>query len=125
MRLFLTLLSLFVISACTSQHDQMVEKGFPLSYADGFADGCHSGKKAGGALFEEFKKDVTRFSNEAKYAQGWSDGFRQCELEEEAQERSVRMAIESQQMQSYHKDAIGPNYLKGMNIDTDALNKLK
>ncbi|MEH6527772.1 MAG: hypothetical protein V7723_17015 [Sneathiella sp.] len=125
MRLFWILASFLLVTACTSQRDQMVQDGFPLSYADGFADGCHSGKKAGGALFEEFKKDVTRFSAEAQYAQGWSDGFRQCELEEEAQERSVRTAIQSQQMQNYHKDVIGPDFFNGMNIDTDAINKLK
>ena len=58
-----------------------------------------------------------------RYAQGWSDGFRQCENEEETAERQARMAIEVQNMQDHHKDRIGHEFLKG--IDTSALKSLK
>lgn len=89
------LLSLF---GCTNTKDDMVAKGFPLAYAEGFDDGCHSGNKAGGSLFDEFKKDVDRFNTGSDYAQGWSDGFRQCESEQEAIQRQTRMAIEQQKL---------------------------
>ncbi|WP_228768381.1 hypothetical protein [Shewanella sp. TC10] len=96
-------LSLLIITACQSTRDSMVEQGYPLAYADGFQDGCDSGNKAGGSLFDQFKKDVTRFNTETDYAQGWSDGFRQCETEQESIQRQVRMSIEQQNLQQQKK----------------------
>ena len=71
----------------------MIKEGYPLSYAEGFDDGCHSGNKAGGSLFDQFKKDTRRFEQDSQYAQGWSDGFRQCESQQEATQRQTRLAI--------------------------------
>lgn len=85
-------------AGCMSEKEAMVKRGYPLAYADGFDDGCHSGKKAGGDLFNEFRKDVRRFDDDRCYAQGWSDGFRQCESEEEALMRRTGMAIEQQRL---------------------------
>ncbi len=76
----------------------MIRQGYPPSYADGFEDGCHSGKKAGGNMFDQFKKDVRRFQKDLQYAQGWSDGFRQCEAQQEAMERQMRTNIEQQRL---------------------------
>jgi len=89
-----------VISGCAtqSQHDTMVSQGYPLAYADGFDDGCQSGKNAGGSIFDQFKKDVQRFGQDTQYTQGWSDGFRQCETAEEASQRQIRMNIEQQRL---------------------------
>ncbi len=92
-----------LLSGCATQKETMVKQGYPLPYADGFDDGCHSGKKAGGSLFDQFKKDVRRFESDSQYAQGWSDGFRQCESEEEAIQRQVRMAIEQQKLSEQRK----------------------
>jgi len=76
--------SLLFTTGCVSQKESMIQQGYPVAYADGFEDGCHSGKKAGGSMFDQFKKDVNRFEKHDKYTQGWSDGFRQCESEQEA-----------------------------------------
>lgn len=84
------------LSGCVSQKEGMIKEGYPVAYADGFDDGCHSGKKAGGSMFDQFKKDVRRFENDDEYAQGWSDGFRQCETEEENLERQIRQGMEQQ-----------------------------
>lgn len=92
----LSTFSLAFLSGCVSQKESMIKEGFPVAYADGFDDGCHSGKKAGGNMFEQFKKDVRRFENDREYAQGWSDGFRQCETEEENLERQIRQGMEQQ-----------------------------
>ena len=51
--LFVSLL--FVMTGCVSQKENMIQQGYPLAYADGFDDGCHSGKKAGGLLFEQYE----------------------------------------------------------------------
>ena len=68
---------LLLLSGCATQKETMIKEGYPLAYAEGFDDGCHSGRKAGGNMFEQFKKDVRRFDKDSQYAQGWSDGFRQ------------------------------------------------
>ncbi len=121
---------LILTTSCVSQHDAMIQQGYSMSYADGFEDGCHSGKKAGGSLFDQFKKDVDRFNNDSKYGQGWSDGFRQCESEQEAQARQIRMSIEQQSLleQKKHNDweeqrQLEKEALDG--IDTSGLENLK
>lgn len=95
---FLFLVMVLLISGCMSQKEMMIKQGYPLPYADGFDDGCHSGKKAGGYLFDQFKKDVKRFNSDSDYAQGWSDAFRQCESEVEASDRIMRMGMEQQRL---------------------------
>ncbi|MEA1946153.1 MAG: hypothetical protein U9N83_02480 [Thermodesulfobacteriota bacterium] len=112
-----------LLFGCASQKQTMIKQGYPESYADGFEDGCHSGKKAGGNLFEQFKKDVVRFNKDKNYAQGWSDGFRQCETEQEALDRQTRMSIEWQRMDNERKRSMEHEALKG--LDTSGLKNLK
>ncbi|MCL1141825.1 hypothetical protein [Shewanella gaetbuli] len=126
--LLLVLVALSV-TACVSTRDTMIEQGYPLAYADGFQDGCDSGNKAGGSLFDQFKKDITRFNSDTDYAQGWSDGFRQCETEQESIQRQTRMAIEQQKLQEQRKandiaskHALETKVMKG--IDTSGLESL-
>jgi len=128
--LALTLSLFLILSGCVTQRDTMLQQGYPLSYADGFDDGCHSGKKAGGSMFDQFKKDVRRFQADPQYAQGWSDGFRQCETEQEALERQTRMSIEQQRLTEERKHDkweekrhLEREALKG--IDTRGLENLK
>ncbi len=52
----LIILVALALSGCVSQKESMIKQGYPLAYADGFDDGCHSGNKTGGSMFEEFKK---------------------------------------------------------------------
>lgn len=119
-----------LFAGCVSQKQGMIDQGYPLSYADGFDDGCHSGKKAGGNMFEQFKKDVRRFSADPQYAQGWSDAFRQCETEQEALERQTRMAMEQQRYfeTKKHYDWEEQHHLERealKGIDTSGLENLK
>jgi len=121
---------LVLLSGCATQKEIMLKQGYPLAYADGFDDGCHSGKKAGGSYFDQFKKDVNRFESDNKYAQGWSDGFRQCESEQEAIQRQIRMSIEQQELTEQRKNNkllkqrhLEHEVLKG--VDTESLKNLK
>ena len=107
-------ISLLLLAGCESQREQLLEQGYPVSYADGFEDGCHSGKRAGGALFEDFKKDVRRFERDKRYAQGWSDAFRQCESEQEAMDRQMRMSLEIQQMEEARQERITKDAFSGL-----------
>jgi hypothetical protein len=45
--------------------------GFPLTYRQGYADGCAS---AGGAA----RKDASRFAADGNYRTGWQDGLALC-----------------------------------------------
>jgi hypothetical protein len=78
-------------AGCASRADVAPKPENPDSYADGFEDGCFSGNKAGQELFGQFMKDLARFDTEKNYALGWSDGFRQCETEQEALDRKARV----------------------------------
>jgi len=127
---FLALVAAIAVAGCLSTHDSMVRDGYPLAYADGFDDGCHSGHKAGGSLFDQFRKDVRRMNADTQYAQGWSDGFRQCESEEEAAQRQARMSIEQQKLiearkrnEQAERRHLEKQALKG--IDTRGLQNLK
>ncbi|OUR71569.1 hypothetical protein A9Q78_09225 [Methylophaga sp. 41_12_T18] len=129
-KLIIATLGLLIVSGCVTQKEMMVKQGYPLAYAEGFDDGCHSGNKAGGSLFDQFKKDVVRFNDEKQYAQGWSDGFRQCETEQESLLRQIRIAVEQQQLAEQRKQ----NQLKEQyhlereimrGIDTSGLENLK
>ena len=121
-----------VFTGCASQSETMVQEGYPLAYAQGFEDGCTSGKKAGGSMFDQFKKDINRFGKHGKYTQGWSDGFRQCEKEEEALERQVRMNMEQQRINDERERnekmdtyMLESQALKDVHYDAKLLNTLK
>ena len=116
------IVSTLLLTGCATTSETMKADGYPASYADGFEDGCHSGKKAGGSYFDQFKKDINRFNTDKEYAQGWSDSYRQCETEQEALDRQSRMSIEWQKMNNDRKSNIEHEALKG--IDTSGLKKL-
>lgn len=76
-----TLLALLLagisLAGCQSATPQLSDD-YPPEYAAGFGDGCASGRQAGGAL-TQFRKDVPRYLGQPLYAEGWNDGYRQCE----------------------------------------------
>jgi hypothetical protein len=57
----------------------MIEHGYPPAYADGYGDGCSSGRQAAGLMVGDFRKNVPRYLAERQYETGWDDGFRQCQ----------------------------------------------
>ncbi|NBF03150.1 hypothetical protein GV819_12700 [Pseudomonas sp. Fl5BN2] len=79
---------LVLISGCESTHEHLLRLGYPPAFADGFDDGCISGRQAAGAMTGEFRKDVLRDLKDRQYATGWSDGFRQCQAMLENQDRN-------------------------------------
>ena len=118
--------ALVFLSGCISQRDSMIQQGYPMSYVDGFDDGCHSGKKAGGMMFEHFKKDVKRFDTDSQYAQGWSDAFRQCETEQESLDRQTRMSMQQQQLTEQRKQNDLQEQRHALDgVDTSGLENLK
>lgn len=67
-----------LFGGCQSTREQMTAEGYPVPFIDGFEAGCGSGRQAAGAL-DPFRKDVPRYLQQPEYAQGWDDGFRQCQ----------------------------------------------
>ena len=76
---------LVLLVGCQSAHEQMVQQGYPPAFADGYQDGCVSGRHAVGAL-GDFVKNVPRYLQEKQYSTGWDDGFSQCQTTAQTQQ---------------------------------------
>lgn len=76
-----------LLAGCESTHEQMVGRGYPPAYADGFQDGCSSGRQAAGVMVGDFRKNVPRYLHELQYETGWDDGFRQCKATQDSAEQ--------------------------------------
>ncbi|MBM7063077.1 hypothetical protein JQX08_20360 [Pseudomonas sp. UL073] len=81
------LLLALLLAGCQSTHDYLLEQGYPPAYADGFRDGCSSGRQANGSISAGFSKDVPRYLADRHYEGGWDDGFRQCQAMAASEER--------------------------------------
>jgi hypothetical protein len=66
------------LAACGSIEDTLIERGHPPAYAEGYADGCASGKEAAGGLFAQSRKDAGRYGADQEYTPGWDAGFAKC-----------------------------------------------
>ncbi|MCO7555026.1 hypothetical protein [Metapseudomonas otitidis] len=75
-----------LLAGCETTHDYLVAQGYPPAFADGYQDGCSSGRQAAGAITGEFRKDVPRYLRDRTYAEGWGDGFEQCKEQMRSQE---------------------------------------
>lgn len=78
---------LLLLAGCESTHQQLIDQGYPAPYADGFQDGCSSGRQAAGVMTGNFRKDVPRYLHNHQYESGWDDGFRQCQAMQQNQEQ--------------------------------------
>ncbi|MFJ4376427.1 hypothetical protein ACIP1T_27905 [Pseudomonas japonica] len=79
--------AVLLLAGCQSTRQQLIEKGYPPAYADGFQDGCGSGRQAAGVMAGEFRKDVPRYLHNRQYETGWDDGFRQCQAMRQNQDQ--------------------------------------
>ena len=79
----------FAFTGCASTAENMRAQGYGPEYSQGYGDGCDSGKKAAGSMFDQFKKNVSSYDRIHKYREGWDDGYKQCRSEEAQLERSI------------------------------------
>ncbi len=77
--LLFVLVTLVALAACSSKRGQLIQEGATPAYADGYVDGCDSGKQAGGAILTETKKDADRYASRSEYAKGWDEAFKRCQ----------------------------------------------
>lgn len=75
------------LAGCQTTHEELLATGYPPAFADGFEDGCGSGRQAAGVITGVFRKDVPRYVKDRTYAEGWEDGFRQCKAMRESEDR--------------------------------------
>ena len=118
-------LSLLLLTGCQSDREAMIQKGYPPAYADGFDDGCGSGKKAGGDMFSQFAKDVDRYHHDKTYREGWDDGYKECRSEQAALQKQIDQSIEQQKLmeqKKHDKKMEEKHMLDG--IDTSGLENL-
>lgn len=66
------------LAGCQNTAQGLLAEGYPPEYAAGFDAGCGSGRQAAGAP-GSFRKDVPRFQAQPLYADGWRDGYQQCQ----------------------------------------------
>ena len=83
------LAALFALSGCASTSETMMQQGHGPDYSHGYEDGCKSGRKAGGSMFDQFTKNVRQYDSNGKYREGWNDGFRVCKGEEKEMLHSI------------------------------------
>lgn len=103
-RLSGALLALVLLTACASSKERLLAQGYPPAFANGYEDGCGSGRQAAGAL-DNFRKDVPAYLADAQYATGWDDGFRQCQASTTADiERKLQPRSESDREWRRHVD---------------------
>jgi hypothetical protein len=73
------LMALTVLAACASIEDTLIARGYPPAYAEGYDDGCASGKAAAGGLFATAQEDQSRYQDSAsQYVRGWDAGYQKC-----------------------------------------------
>ncbi|MGI9450210.1 MAG: hypothetical protein ACR2QH_06190 [Geminicoccaceae bacterium] len=88
--LLLVLVTLAALTACSSQRERLIQQGATPAYAEGYVDGCDSGKQAGGAILIEAKKDADRYVGSSEYAKGWDEAFEKCQADTATRVREAR-----------------------------------
>jgi hypothetical protein len=78
------LVTTLALAACGSVKETLIKQGFPPAYAEGYADGCSSGREAAGGVFDDARKDTTRYGSDPQYTQGWDNAFQRCRSDMEA-----------------------------------------
>lgn len=77
----LVLIVIFWLTSCAVSMERVnreVGEHQPISYREGYMQGCSSGYVAAGHPYYRFEKDVERHLNDKLYRAGWNDGFQVC-----------------------------------------------
>jgi hypothetical protein len=91
-----------LLTSCATEGQRLMNEGASPAYAQGFDDGCSSGKKSAGDMFSQFHKNVQEFQHNQDYRQGWNDGHEECRNEWLSMNRQQRLSIEEQRAADEH-----------------------
>lgn len=81
------LAAMLVLSGCAGPGPSPAAQGQSPAYAEGYRDGCSSGRASQGSLADFSRKNVSQFDSNKDYAQAWTAAFQKC-----AYEQSQKMA---------------------------------
>ncbi len=85
LRFGLLVITFVFLSACSTEKERMLKKGYPKQYADGYQDGCSTGRAAAGGLGSMDKK-IRMYDANKDYRRGWDDGRNLCHEREKSQQ---------------------------------------
>ena len=100
---FACLLSVLFLAGCASEGQRLMQEGASAEYAQGYDDGCSSGKKSAGDMFAQFHKNVRAYQSNSDYRQGWNDGHEECKSEWLSSYRQQELGIQRQRAYDEHK----------------------
>lgn len=75
------------LSSCATPPNPLMGTGHTPAYADGFNDGCQSGRASQDPVAGFYTQNTKRFETDPQYAQGWRAGYQKCgyaQMEEDA-----------------------------------------
>jgi len=76
-------MTVWVLTGCGPQGEQiMIQNARSAGYAQGYGDGCASGRKAAGNTEVNATKDTQLYLSNARYKEGWNTGFKECKFRE-------------------------------------------
>ena len=102
--LFILTVTGVLLTGCgPTEGQRLLQEGASPAYAQGYDDGCSSGKKAGGNMFSQFHKNVHQYQGNGDYSQGWNDGHEECRSEQISSMRQQELAIEQQRAMDEHR----------------------
>lgn len=111
-------LSLLLTGCGGTEGQRLMQEGASPAYAQGYDDGCSSGKKAAGNMFAQFHKNVQNYQDNADYRMGWNDGHEECRSEEISSMQQQKLATEQQRALDEHK---WTEQLSDQNMARDAM----
>jgi len=67
------------LSGCgTPPPNPLMPPGHTAIYAEGFNDGCSTGRVTRNPVVGWYRKDTKLFESDKQYAQGWNEGYQKC-----------------------------------------------
>ena len=97
------LILLLLLNGCASEGQRLMNEGASPAYAQGYDDGCASGKKSAGDMFAQFHKNIRLYQQNSDYRQGWNDGHEECRGEQLSSMRQMELGIEQQRALDEHE----------------------
>ena len=90
----LLLFAALVFSGCMSEKERMIKEGYPVQYAQGYEDGCNTGRGMAGG-YGSMTKKIRLYDSDKDYFRGWNEGKEMCFVREKSnQDANLKRAIE-------------------------------
>ncbi len=108
---------IILVHGCLDIPEGDLNQQYSSSYAEGFNDGCHSGKGVAGSKESRYFKDIERFYSDPQYRRGWNDGYEQCKREREMFQKHLHGGEEKGLKGG--STEVSPSLLKGKGVEKE------